>query len=924
MTSQLLGVSVTGLRAAQSNLSITGHNIASADVDGYSRQIVNSQTNNATLVGNGFIGNGVNVASIDRVVNRFVTEQMRVDTSLFKDLDIYNENISQLDRLLSDPATGLSGGLETFFAALQNGADDPTSIPARQLIFSESENLSDRFNTIYDRLEVINNSVDEFINSAVSQINSLVDNIVQLNLRISDAQGNSNGSQPNDLLDQRDEAIRKLSEFVAVQTYDQGAGQVNVVLNSGQNLVVGTEARHISIVADSGNSQRRDVAFENGASNIIITDLISGGELGGLLRFQNNIMDQAYNELGRIAVVMADTFNNQHHRGVNLNDEFGGNFFYDVNDITIARNRVIGNSNNNLPNDRVVSLNILDSSQISADDYEVTISAGGLFRINNLNTGEEVSSNVLTGATPQRVQFDGLELVFESGSFQPGDAFTLLPVRSGARDFSSELLDASSIAFGGPLVTDASIGNVGNGSISFGEVLSLNDANGNPLPLFATPGEMNPPLMVRFTTPNTYEILDNSNPGSPVDLNPPIRNQRYIPGASNSLFPTDIGETSVQSNGTSIGLPLGRTPVIGGGTLPNGYPAEAITITQSSTQPGVPPVSLNIFSSINASARETASVLNNVSGVSATASNYMEISDVQNLSLTVPLQINLNGEDLINYEFDAGSGTFIIDSNVPDPTISVDQFNDYLEEQINSNTNLSDRGIYAVAAIDASTGASELRIYSTEGDDFQISLEADAGGPDSFNVSDGSNPVVALAGNGVGVTSAIAVGGSLDVRLADGISLETFPPNSLLFGDTQLPNFATSTYLGIQASIQGAPQVGDTFTLNFNSNAASDNRNALALGGLQNAGTLENGTASYTEGYSTLVETIGIDTASARVNRDASEQVLQETTRLRDSVSAVNLDEEAANLIKYEQLFSANAQVISVARELFDQLLNSL
>ncbi|WP_086932531.1 flagellar hook-associated protein FlgK [Agarilytica rhodophyticola] len=923
MTSQLLGVSVTGLRVAQSNLSITGHNIASADVEGYSRQIVNSETNNATPIGNSFIGNGVNVASIERVANQFIIEQMRVDTSLFKDLDIYNENISQLDRLLSDPATGLSGGLETFFAALQNGADDPTSIPARQLILSESENLADRFNTIYDRLEVINDSVDDFINSAVSQINSLVDNIVQLNLRIADAQG-VDDAQPNDLLDQRDEAIRQLSELVAVQTYDQGAGQVNVVLNSGQNLVIGTEARHINVVASASNSQRLDVAFENGANDIIITDLISGGELGGLLRFQNTVMDQAYNELGRIAIVMADTFNELHQQGINLNNEFGGNFFYDVNETTIARNRVIGNSNNNLPNDRVLSLNIADSSRITADDYEVTIEAGGLFRVTNLGTGEEVISNVLTGATPQTVEFDGFELVFERGSFQVGDSYTLLPSRSASRDFSAKLLDASSIAFGSPLVTDASIGNVGNGDINFGEVLSLDDVNGNSLPLFATPGEMNPPLMVRFTTANTYEILDNSNPGNPVDLNPPIRNQRYIPGISNNLFPSDPGETAVQTNGSSIGLPLGRLPVVGGGALTNGYPAEAITITQASSQPGVPDTSLNVFTSINASARETASLLNNVEGVSATASNYMEITDVQNLSLTSPLQINLNGEDLIEYEFDAGSGTFILDPDVPDPTLSADQFNDYLEDRINNNANLSARGIYAVAGIDATTGVSELRIYSTEGDDFQISLEADAGGPDSLSVGDGSNPTVALDGNGAGVTSAIAIGGSLDVRLSDGISLETFPPNSLLFGDTQLPGFATSTYLGIQASIQGTPQAGDTFTLDFNSNAASDNRNALALAGLQNQGNFDNGTASYSDAYSSLVEAIGIDTASSRVNRDASEQVLQETTRLRDSVSAVNLDEEAANLIKYEQMFSANAQVISVARELFDQLLNSL
>ncbi len=923
MTSSVLGISVTGLRVAQSNLSVTGHNIANAGVEGYSRQTVTSQTNPATLQGSGYIGNGVNVASIDRIVNEFIIEQQRIDSSLYNDLNIYNENISQLDRLFSDPSTGLTGSLESFFAAFQNGIDDPTSIPARQLIISESENLADKFNTIYDRLDVIGASVDDFINSSATRVNSLVNNIAALNQRISDAIGSGGGAQPNDLLDQRDEAIRNLSELIAIQTYDQGFGQVNVVMTSGQNLVVGTEAREIRLETSENDSRKLDVVFANGENDIVVTDQISGGELGGLLRFQNTIMDKAYNELGRIAVAMADSFNDLHNRGINLDNEFGGNFFYDVNDVLVAQNRVIGNSSNALPNDRLVSLNIADSSLMTADDYEVTIESGGLFRITNLTSETEVTSGVLNGVLPFSVEFDGLELVFESGSFQSGDSYKLLPTRSGARDFSSEILSASSIAFGAPLVTDASIGNVGNAQISPGEVLSLEDSDGNPLPLFATPGQMTPPLIVRFTSDTTYDILDNSDPGNPVDLVPPMRNQRYIVGENNFLFSTDPGETSLQSNGDLIGLPSGRTPVVGGGAVANGYPAEAITIATASEIAGVAPTTETIFTNINASARETASALNNVVGVTANASSYAEITDVQNLTRVSPLQITLNGENLIDYEFDTGLGAFVVANNVPDPALSEDDFNDYLADRINNNTTFSTNGIYAVAAVDEISGVSELRIYSSEGDDLEISLEADATGPDSISVGDGSNPVVALDGNGAGTTSAIAVGGSIDVQLADGVSLSGFPPDSLLFGDTTAADFAQSSYLGIQAAIQGVPSTGDTFTFDFNVNATSDNRNGLAMGNLQNSGTIDGGIASYNDSYNSLVEVIGIDAASSKTNLDASERVLQEITKLRDSVSAVNLDEEAANLIKYEQMFSANAQVISVARDLFDRLISS-
>lgn len=1059
MASDLLGISISGLRVSQAALSTTGHNISNAGVDGYSRQRVNIQTNPATLTGAGYVGNGANVDSIERIVNSFVTEQLRQDSALYNDLDIYHTYVSQLDNLLSDNSTGLASGLESFFSAMQNGLDDPTSIPARQLIISEAENLADRFNTLYGRFQSIENNVEEALTSAVAQINALVKNVAELNLKISDAVGVGNGSQPNDLLDQREEALRKLSELISIQTYNEGNGQINVVFGSGQNLVVGSEARQLSLQPSVDNVAKRDVVFEGNAAGQVVTDLISGGEVGGLLRFRDSAMSHIYNQFGRIAIAMADTFNEAHQQGLTLDDHFGGLFFYDVNDSLVAQNRVIGNSNNTEPNDRHMRLNIADSAAITESDYHVDIDSGGLFRIERLSDGEQVASGLIPGSFPFSVEFDGLELVFEGGSFQDGDQFLLQPTRSGGRDFKSALVNAESLAFASPLATDASLSNQGSGVISPGEVLSLYNSAGDTLPLLATAGEMNPPLVVRFNSPTSYDILDNSDPGNPVQLEPPIRDQRFIPGISNLLFGTDPGETRVSSNGEMTGLPEGRQPaqqaglilasppatvpnfgitdfsatgnqfafdvvvsgtlngsndgtftvavtgpaivdqntlinelnaqltgsditayianngtlafrlsspgygditlqnyngdpdgnadiapagqannllgfniegasfttvgnvngVSGIGFMNNGYPAEAITITMPPLTVGGAPQTQSIFTSLNASTREIASALNNVEGVSANAFNYMEISNLQ-ITDSAPLQLNLNGENLVEYETDA-FGSLVVAGEVPNPQTDPDGFNDYIAEQINSNANLGAAGIYAVAGRNATTGASELRVYSTEGDDFQLALTAAAG--QSINVSDGRNPNLTVAGVGNGVASAIVVGGQMDVTLADGITLSTFPPTSMIFGDTGAPDFAKSTFLGIQAAISGIPTIGDVFTLDFNNDAASDNRNALRMVNLANSKTLDGGVATYSESYGALVEDVGIDTASAKINADASEQVLHQTTQMRASVSGVNLDEEAANLIRFEQMYSANTQVISVARDLFDRLINA-
>lgn len=1061
MTSNLLGISVTGLRVAQSSLNTAGHNIANAGVEGYSRQRVISETNPASLQGGGYVGNGANVSSIERVANEFVDAQLRFDTTLFNELDVYQKNIDQLDSLLSDVSTGLSSGMESFFASVQNGADDPTSIPARQLIVSEAENLADRFNSIYSRIEALENNIKAEMSSAVTELNALTANIADLNRKVSDALGT--GAQPNDLIDQRQEAIRKLSEIVSIQVIEQGFGQMNIVVGSGQNLVIGTDARQLALVTSESDASKKDLVFlspQGGQSGEAITNLIQGGSLGGLLRFRDSILDKTYNEFGRVAIAMADTFNTVHQQGINLNNDFGNDFFYDVNDAVIAAGRVVGNSGNAAPDDRVASLNIVDSSQLVASNYNVNIGRGGLFQVTRINDGELVANGTLSGSFPFTAEFDGLELVLESGTFQNGDSFKLLPFESAGRDFSSSLSDPAAIAFGSPLLTDTSLGNEGSGVISQGEVLSLVDQNNLPLPLLSTPGEMNPPLLVHFTSATTYDILDNSDPGNPQQLDPPIRNQRYVAGSANPLFSEDPGATLVTTAGDMIGLPSGRRAVVnasiqldaptavppdyttsnfsasadqfgfdvvvastGGGvndgTFPvtvsgaailddrdlvqhingqlsstdvrayiadngtlafrlntpgygsvtlqnydgdpdgggdvapggqannlmgfdiegstftsiagadgvagdgiqsNGYPAEAIAITIPAAMPGQSPTVQNLFTTQNASALETASLINNVPGVSANAFNYIELSNIQ-ASLSAPLQFSLNGESLVQYSIDAVTGEAILSNVVPDPQASPDEFYDYLADRINSNSNLSAIGIHAVAGVDPVSGARELRVYEHQGNDLQIDFTGLA--TETVDVSDGNNPNLRLAGSGNSTVSSVTVGGQIDVTLADGITLSTFPPNSMLFGDTSAANFARSNYVGIQANIEGSPVEGDTFSLDFNRDAASDNRNALVMVGLESQRTIGNGVASYSESYASLVEDIGIDTASSRINLDASEKVLEQAIERRNAISGVNLDEEAANLIRFEQMFSANAQVISVARDLFDRLISA-
>ena len=135
----------------------------------------------------------------------------------------------------------------------------------------------------------------------------------------------------------------------------------------------------------------------------------------------------------------------------------------------------------------------------------------------------------------------------------------------------------------------------------------------------------------------------------------------------------------------------------------------------------------------------------------------------------------------------------------------------------------------------------------------------------------------------------------------------------------------------INQTISGRPEDGDSFTVGFNKHGVSDNRNALKLADLQNKQVIgvdanvtdiETG-MSFTDDYGNTIERVGTLTAQARQDEIATDAILKQATDNRDSLSGVNLDEEAAKLIQFEQYYNASAQIIQVSRNLFDTLIST-
>jgi flagellar hook-associated protein 1 FlgK len=129
------------------------------------------------------------------------------------------------------------------------------------------------------------------------------------------------------------------------------------------------------------------------------------------------------------------------------------------------------------------------------------------------------------------------------------------------------------------------------------------------------------------------------------------------------------------------------------------------------------------------------------------------------------------------------------------------------------------------------------------------------------------------------------------------------------------------TFNGWTVQISGAAATGDSFSIARNAGGSGDNRNALALASLQTKKILDGGAVSYQGAFASLVSQVGTQTRQLKVTSEAQASVLEKAQTIQQSYSGVNLDEEAANLIRFQQAYQASGKVLQIASTLFDTLL---
>ena len=501
MASDLLNIGTSGLLAQQKMLATTSSNISNVSTQGYTRQNTVLYSNQNTL--------GVGDSVTRRLYSVYAQTQLWQDTAMYNQVSTTYDEASQLDKYLSNSATSLSDGIDSFFSGLQSANSSPNTTANRQDILSQVSSLASRFQSVSSDLTDQYNGINRKITTEVKDINSLIASVSDLNAQILKTPvADDDGSRAN-LLDQRDELIRQLSEKIDIRTVSQDNGTVQVNLSTGQSLVLVSDYAQLSVLDGDPDPRNTNIQIKLGNATTEIEGESLGSSLGGYFA-SRDIIDDAQKEIGQLSLAFADAMNTQNKLGMTLNNTIGGDLFtlptsnaqaYSSNGGTgaISASVIPGSGSDITPNDLYVEFT-------SANTYDVYLLDG--------DTKTPLMSGSTPPATADVVSTSGVKYGLQltiSGSPTTNDKFLLQPTKDAAKGLNAEVTRAEDLALASPLQLNAKANNYGSAEISLVGVYNTDTTTS----LFTSSG-LDPaaPHKVVINSTGDYDIYDGNTPST--------------------------------------------------------------------------------------------------------------------------------------------------------------------------------------------------------------------------------------------------------------------------------------------------------------------------------------------------------------------------------------------------------------------------
>jgi len=465
-TSALMSLGTRAMYASYAQLQTTGQNIANANVDGYSRQQVELKTSTGQYTGAGFFGKGVDVATVTRSYDAFLTKEAASSQSLSFFDQTRLDQLQQLENVFATGTDGIGYAAGQFLNAMSDVANNPQDTSARQVVLSRAQDLVSRFSNAGVQLDALQSGVTQDLKNSVTAVNGLAQQIAKVNEQIAAAQGF--GHTPNDLLDQRDQLVSQLSQYVQVSTIAADDGSLGVFIAGGQRLVLGNQAMQLTTVPDPFDPSRSGVGIvEANGTRALPNELLSGGSIAGLLSFQNNDLVHARDLLGQMATALATRVNEQQALGLDLGQPSGPGapiFALGAPQSLPASTNAKDASGNYAAS---VALTISDATAAKAADYRLSYD-GSAWTL----TDPDDSSFAPRSFTPAQLTAGvtvadlGITIGPLTGTVAAGDRFALQPVARSINGMKVVLDDPRGIAAACPVTATLGVANTGTATIA--------------------------------------------------------------------------------------------------------------------------------------------------------------------------------------------------------------------------------------------------------------------------------------------------------------------------------------------------------------------------------------------------------------------------------------------------------------------------
>lgn len=980
--SDLLSIGGSAVAAYQRALGTVSNNIANLTTVGYSRQEVDLAAGAPQAIGPINVGTGVQIAGVKRQYDQFVEGTLRNAYSGLNTQGPLVQYANRIVDVMGSESVGFASALDQFFASAQALSGDPASIDLRGQFLRDAGGVANRLRELSSQLTTIDDDSKGEIQADIAKLNTLSQQLAYVNTQL--LKNPTVDAQPPELLDQRDSLLRDMSKLAGIHVTTRTNGEVDVGIGNGggSGLVVeGGVSRSLGASFSDAAAGKVDIVLDPYGKQTSIPGLTSGS-IGGLISFRQQALEPAQSQLDSVAATFVNSVNQINREGVDLNGNTGGDLFAlqpifrvdaptSPSEVQVSA-RIVDQAafafhdlqmsyddkkKQWIATDTITGDTARGANKITINGTELAISRSG-------QDGETVmlhadrhpaASIQLVESDPRKIAAAALFRVNRGLGNTSGAvasiALQALPVvKTAPAKIDSVIVNNPHPSAGVPFVT-AGFTRLATIPAGYSDISLYLDG--------VTSADQN----IQVFTKDGRQVIGKSLAMDSLltAADHPLMNPQngFTPGATYSeTYLNQSGAQGYRGLNVFYGVRAvpGSVPIVDAASQKiSGYrdlPAQIDGTAIKNAAPAIPDGAISVngvalpalaASSGGRQASDIAAWINYANaGVTATASHKIEVPAAK---LDFSLGVKINGQT-ISACADADSLVKAINSNADvgvTAALNPSSGNIVITSTTNADITIGSPGVLKVNVnafgLKDDTYHGQISLTS----DSEIRIALNASGTTEMLQGLGLRPGAHLDGaaaedllvfaTGSGAAS---VAGAYTVKPYDAVASERQEQVKIQFTSATnytITDLATSSEIanrqydpaaGIQVGgrlikLSGVPVAGDVFMVDGNQDGVGDNQNMARVVGLKDVAVTPDG-KTIGVAYNDLVSGVGAVASQATVARQAMQAVSSQAEKNRDQASGVNLDQEAADLVRYQQAYQAAAKTMQVASQLFDYI----